>query len=170
MLGRTGGWRAWTAPLAAALVAVAAAGATPARADEPTLTAVSCAAFKAELDKLRGKPALIDYWATWCVPCREKFPKFVALAAKHHGRAAFVSGAVDDEDAHDAALKFLKDKQATGIAHYRFTDDAETVGKELGAVNVPRYVVRDAAGAEAYAGDDFAKAEAKLAALLAAAP
>ncbi len=139
------------------------------RAEDPKLAALDLPGYAKEIAKLKGKPVVVDFWATWCVPCREKFPKFVALAAKHKGAAAFVTVSIDDADAHDEALKFLVKQQAT-TANLRLTADADDIGKELGVKGVPRYLVYDAAGAIAYTGEDFAKAEAKLAELLAAAP
>jgi thiol-disulfide isomerase/thioredoxin len=32
-----------------------------------------------ELDDFKGKPLLVNYWATWCVPCLKEFPSFVSL-------------------------------------------------------------------------------------------
>ena len=32
-----------------------------------------------ELDDFKGRPVLVNYWATWCVPCLKEFPSFVAL-------------------------------------------------------------------------------------------
>ena len=150
-------------------LAFAALGGAALRAADPTLAAVDLPGYAKEIAKLKGKPVVVEFWATWCVPCREKFPKFVALAAKHKGAATFVSVSIDEADAHDEALKFLVKQQAT-TANLRLTADADDIGKELGVKSVPRYLVLDRGGAEAYAGDDFAKAEAKLAELLAAGP
>lgn len=32
-----------------------------------------------DLDHFKGRPVLVNYWATWCVPCLKEFPSFVAL-------------------------------------------------------------------------------------------
>src|SRR4051812_31370619 len=69
-------------------------------------------ATMAELEKhvstQKGKPIAMDVWATWCVPCREKFPKFVALAAKLHGKVNFLSLTIDEEEQFPDAKKFLE--------------------------------------------------------------
>ena len=41
------------------------------------------------LQQLRGQPAVLDFWATWCGPCRKSLPDIDVLAAKYDGRARF---------------------------------------------------------------------------------
>ena len=135
--------------------------------DEVKLTPIDLAGYAKEIAGLKGKPVAVDFWATYCVPCRKHFPEFVALAAKHKGAAAFLSVSIDDEDAHDKAAKYLVAQKAA-FRNFRMTSDADDVEKQLGLKSVPRYLVYDAAGAQAYAGDSFEKAAAKLAELVAA--
>lgn len=56
-------------------------------------------------DSLRGRPAAINFWASWCEPCREEAPEFERLAGALHGRASLVG--VDWEDGRAAALAFV---------------------------------------------------------------
>jgi len=51
------------------------------------------------LSQWRGNVLVVNYWATWCVPCREEMPIFSKLAASHAGRGVrFVGIAADDAD------------------------------------------------------------------------
>ena len=124
----------------------------------------------AELDKhvaaLKGKPVAMDVWATWCVPCREKFPKFVALAGKHKDKARFFSLSIDEAEQLDDAKKFLEKSKAT-FANFLAKDGAEAVEKKFKFEGVPQYVVWDAAGKIVLRTNDIAKFEEKLKELLA---
>lgn len=47
----------------------------------------------------RGKVVLLDFWATWCVPCREETPHFVELQKKYGGRGLQIIGVSMDDSA-----------------------------------------------------------------------
>src|SRR5947199_9785676 len=57
------------------------------------------------LDELRGYPAVLNFWASWCVPCKQEAPAFAAAAKKFKGRVAFVG--MDTQDLTSAARRFL---------------------------------------------------------------
>ncbi len=54
------------------------------------LTALDGATF--DLAKLRGKVVLVNYWATWCAPCRRDMPKFDAFYRRYHGQGLEMIG------------------------------------------------------------------------------
>tara|TARA_R110002072_G_scaffold173600_2_gene328264 strand:+ start:24482 stop:25174 length:693 start_codon:yes stop_codon:yes gene_type:complete len=78
-----------------------------------TLRAVTPKEFNAIVAQHAGKVVFVDFWATWCLPCRKAFPHTVAQAAKHPDDLVVISMSFDDPDAHEDALAFLKEQNAT---------------------------------------------------------
>jgi len=64
------------------------------------------AAFRRQLTQLKGRPVVVNKWASWCGPCRYEFPFFQKQAAKRGRGVAFFG--VDGEDTRGAARKFLR--------------------------------------------------------------
>jgi cytochrome oxidase Cu insertion factor (SCO1/SenC/PrrC family)/thiol-disulfide isomerase/thioredoxin len=55
-------------------------------------------AFSARLAKLRGRPVVINAWASWCFPCRNELPLFATASARFGKRVAFLGLNVSDHD------------------------------------------------------------------------
>jgi len=59
------------------------------------------------LSSYRGKIVLLDFWATWCVPCREETPHFVDLQQKYGGEGLQIIG-VSMDDSTDPVRTFYQ--------------------------------------------------------------
>lgn len=70
--------------------------------------------YQQVIDRHRGKVVLVDFWATWCVPCRKQFPHTVELSQQlaDQGLVA-VSMSMDDPSMESEVLQFLKEHNAT---------------------------------------------------------
>jgi cytochrome c biogenesis protein CcmG/thiol:disulfide interchange protein DsbE len=80
---------------------------------------------KVSLTGLRGRPVLINFWATWCIPCREEFPLMVAAYEEHADDGLEILGIVHD-DTVDGARAFAADMGAT----WPMLNDADDVAWE----------------------------------------
>ena len=89
----------------------------------PKVTQIDEAALN-NIIKPNGKPLLINFWATWCDPCREEFPELVQIDAKYKGKIDFITISLDDlEDINSGVPKFLVDMKAEMPAYLLKTRD-----------------------------------------------
>jgi thiol-disulfide isomerase/thioredoxin len=61
---------------------------------------------------LGGHVAIVDFWATWCGPCKRAFPKLQAIWDRHAGEGLIVIGLAMDDDG-DAPLEFVHTRGTT---------------------------------------------------------
>ena len=59
-----------------------------------------------------GRPVIVNFWASWCVPCRQEFPLFRDARAAHAADGLEIFGVVH-ADAADSAQRFATDQGAT---------------------------------------------------------
>lgn len=106
-------------PLFPLLCAVAATvlvlcGATwmPAAA-APDLTLTNLDGQAHSLAEHRGKIVVLNFWATWCLPCREELPMLGKLAPKYEKDAVFLAASLDDVQTQPKIAHFLEKKKIT---------------------------------------------------------
>jgi thiol-disulfide isomerase/thioredoxin len=88
--------------------------------------------FQALLSQLRGTPVVINYWASWCVPCREEMPLLVAAHQRLGAHVQFLG--VNVQDARASAVRFLG---VYGVAFPSLFDPAGELGAALGLLGPP---------------------------------
>ncbi len=94
-----------------------------------------------DLAALRGKPALVDFFASWCAPCAEEAPTLRKLSAALGDRATVV--AVDWDDAGGPARAFVRKH---GWDFPVLADTSGTAGETYGLVGLPTSFVLDPQG------------------------
>ncbi len=98
--------RAWTiAALAAACLAGAARAVAPGDA-APALSLPDTTGSTVALDRLKGRVVYVDFWASWCGPCKRSFPWMNEMHRKYGDQGLTVVAVNVDKKREDAA-KFL---------------------------------------------------------------
>jgi thiol-disulfide isomerase/thioredoxin len=64
-----------------------------------------------DLERLRGKVGVVDFWASWCEPCRHSFPWLNEMQAKYADRGLVIIGVNVDRDGAEAE-RFLRETPA----------------------------------------------------------
>jgi thiol-disulfide isomerase/thioredoxin len=97
--------------------------------------------FPSSIATLRGHVVLLDFWATWCGPCRVVIPKLGALQARYGAQGLNVLG-VSTEDAQDVALF----TQRMDVKYAVAIDKHAQTTRSYGVVSLPTLVVIDKRG------------------------
>jgi thiol-disulfide isomerase/thioredoxin len=94
------------------------------------------------LSEFRGKPLVINVWASWCGPCRQEMGSLERLS-RHYGGKQFTVIGISTDDYPDAALAFLQ-KSGTSFSH--FIDRRLFLENMLGADRLPLTLLVDGQG------------------------
>ncbi|HEY3175237.1 MAG TPA: TlpA disulfide reductase family protein [Candidatus Polarisedimenticolia bacterium] len=122
----------WGLLLAAAALAVAAAGA----ASTPRVAGIDRRGFAAMLASHKGRPVVVNMWATWCDPCREEFPDLVKLHRELGGRGLRVIAiSMDMASALEGAVIPFLDAQGASFPAYIRDASAENDEDFINAVD-----------------------------------
>jgi thiol-disulfide isomerase/thioredoxin len=74
----------------------------------------------------KGNVVLLNFWATWCVPCRQELPQLAALESRLRPKGVkLILISADEEDAAAKALKFLESKKLSTPAYRKAAKNDE---------------------------------------------
>jgi len=106
--------------------------------------------FDAVIADHKGKVVLVDYWATWCLPCVEQLPHTIGLAEKFRDQGLAVVTVSCDEPDEAARVSELLSTKSTGIATNlisQFGGSSRTMEEfEIASGTVPYYAIYDRTG------------------------
>ena len=118
------------------------------------------ASFKLEgklPESLKGKVVVVDFWASWCGPCKESFPVMNELQKKYGEKGVVILAINEDEDAGDMK-DFLKDNAATFTV---VRDPKQKLVAVAGVPTMPSSFIFDGDGKVRFTHNGFHGAETR---------
>jgi len=101
------------------------------------------------LAEARGKVVILDFWLTWCEPCKRAFPGYQALAARYpHDLVVLAISADDRESVHKVTL--VQFARETGVTFAVLWNTDPDFAKTFGLVALPSTLVIDRSGVVRY--------------------
>jgi len=114
-----------------------------------------------DLSQTRGKPVLLNLWATWCAPCVTEMPLLDALAGELGGDVRVLTVSEDMKGA-ELVAPFFADKKFANLPQWM--DPKNDLAIAFGGASLPLTVLYDAEGKEVWrviGGFDWSSAEAR---------
>ncbi|MEI6213828.1 MAG: TlpA disulfide reductase family protein [Desulfuromonadales bacterium] len=96
-----------------------------------------------KLSSLKGKVVLLNFWATWCPPCREEIPSMMKLQKSMTGKPFQMMAVSIDEGGKTAINSFFKE---SGFSLPTYLDSSGTAQKLYGLTGVPESFIIDKQG------------------------
>jgi thiol-disulfide isomerase/thioredoxin len=107
-----------------------AIGSTP-----PDFSATDIAGTEVTLSGLKGKVVLLDFWATWCPPCRVEVPHLIEIQRQFAGKRFVLLSVSLDRDLQ-AARKFVADKEMDWV-HIIDWEAGRTIAEKYAVSYIP---------------------------------
>lgn len=94
---------------------------------------------RVSLDQYRGKPLIVNFWASWCAPCKQETPLIASFYRARHGTVTVVGVDENDNEAH--ALSFAR---AKGVTYPLAFDPHVTMAENYSLDGIPQTLFLDA--------------------------
>jgi thiol-disulfide isomerase/thioredoxin len=123
----------------------------PAQAAEsrfaPVIAFVDAEGREKSLADYSGKVLIVDFWASWCVPCRAEMPAFDRLQQKFSARGLQIVPIAVDARGLPAVEAFYRDSGVANLPIY--LDPSREAAKKIGFAGIPSALIVDRRGREA---------------------
>ena len=104
-----------------------------------------------QLSKLKGKPVVLNFWGSWCQPCRDEMPDLNSVAIQFKDK--FVLLSIPSQEPYQTSLEYLKSENLTGFTVLTETpagqaglDSSSTVNERYQVKGYPTTVFVDKDG------------------------
>jgi peroxiredoxin len=131
-------------PAATAVASVSAAPEKSTREQAPDVKVLTLDGAETSLAQLRGKSVLVNFWATWCEPCRQELPLLSKLQATHREKGLVVVGVNIDRGGSAAELKTFAERRKVAFQIWR--DPEEQLAAAFGVGTLPASFLIDKTG------------------------
>lgn len=111
-------------------------------APAPGFTLKSFGDQEVTLASLKGKVVLLDFWATWCAPCREAIPHLIRLYKDNEDKGLMVIGMNVDKGEGEVVSRFVKSMEIP----YPILFASEEVARSYGVTALPTTILIDREG------------------------
>ncbi|MGD9694458.1 MAG: TlpA family protein disulfide reductase [Thermoleophilia bacterium] len=101
------------------------------------------AAGRVSLGDLRGRIVILNFWASWCDPCKEEAPVLERIAKRYQGRSDVVLLGMDTQDETGKAKGFLRD---FGVSYPSLRDGTDATYRAYQLTGVPETFIIDRQG------------------------
>lgn len=115
----------------------------PSGSPAPAFTLLSADGGQVALEKLRGKVVAVNFWATWCGPCREEIPELARVYTARQGRCFEMLGVAEESGNHRDVIDTAR---KLGINYPVLFDDDAKVGDAFRIPGYPRTYLIDVEG------------------------
>lgn len=96
---------------------------------------------KLPLTSLRGKVLILDFWATWCIPCRTQHPLYEQVRKRFESRDDVLFLSINADATHDPVAGFLDAQQWSRAVYFE-----SGLARLLSVVNIPTTIILDKEG------------------------
>lgn len=99
------------------------------------------------LSSFKGRYVLLDFWASWCIPCRKNTPHLLKIYSQYHQFGLDVIAIANDDKSKDAWSKAIRDDK-TGVFYHilQGVGSKNDIGKKYGIYPIPVKILIDQAG------------------------
>ncbi len=98
------------------------------------------------VEDYKGKVLVLDFWATWCPPCKMEIPDLIEVKNEYSDKGVVIVGITHDEEAETDVPKFARE---TGMNYVNYTN-TDAIDDAYGVTGLPTKVIYDAEGNEVF--------------------